>query len=258
MTETSDAITIERNEGVCLLSLNRPDRLNTADRHLHRALTEVWSEAAADPDTGAIVLTGRGRAFSAGGDTDLLQAMTDDADLRAEVLAEAGAIVRAMLDCPLPIVAAVNGPAVGLGFSLVSMSDLVVMGESAFLADPHVSIGLVAGDGGAITLPLLGSLLRAKEFVLLGDRISAADAVRLGLANRVVPGDDVLPVALELAGRLAGYPRQAVVETRRLLNLGLGAAVQAGLDDALAAESVSFTTTAFQTNLAALRQRQSR
>jgi enoyl-CoA hydratase len=257
MTGAAEAITIERNDGVCIVTLNRGDRLNAADRHLHGALTKVWSDAAADPGTGAIVITGSGRAFSAGGDMELLQAMTDDVGVRAEVLAEGAAIVRAMVECPLPIVAAVNGPAVGLGFSLVSLSDLVVMAESAFFADPHVSIGLVAGDGGAITLPLLASLLRAKEFVLLGDRISAGDALRLGLANRVVPGDEVLPVALELAARMAGYPRQAVVETRRLLNLGLSAAVEAGLDGALAAESASFTTPEFQANLAALRARQS-
>ena len=237
------------------MTLNRPDRLNAANRSLHRALVSVWAEAASDPETGAIVLTGAGRAFSAGGDADLLQAMSDDGALRTEVLEEAGRIVRAMVDCPLPIVAAVNGPAVGLGFSLASLCDLVVMSEDAFFADPHVSIGLVAGDGGALTLPLLSGLLRAKEFVLLGDRIPARDALAVGLANRVAPAPDVLEVATGLATRLARSPRQAVVETRRVLNLGLVASVAAGLDDALAAEADSFTTDGFRRNLQQIRSR---
>ena len=162
------------------------------------------------------MLTGAGRAFSGGGDLDLLRRMSDDPSLRERIMAEAVDIVEAMTTVPVPIVAAVNGPAVGLGCSLAAMSDLVVMDEAAYFADPHVMLGLVAADGGALTWPLLTSLLRAKEFLLLGDRVPAAQALELGLANRVVPAGTSVEVATGLAGRLAALPPQAVRETRAL------------------------------------------
>jgi enoyl-CoA hydratase len=252
MSDPPDSILLERRGPVCVLTLHRPDRLNAASRELHRELAVVWAKASSDPGTGAIVLTGAGRAFCAGGDAELLRAMTADEALRSEVLQEGAAIVRAMIECPLPIVAAVNGPAVGLGWSLASTADFVVAADDAFFADPHVSMGLVAGDGGALTIPLLAGLLRAKEFVLLGDRLSAVDAERVGLVNRVVPRADVLGVAIDIAARLASYPSQAMRETKRLLNLALARSVESSLDDALAAEATSFNTEHFQRNLASL------
>jgi enoyl-CoA hydratase len=255
MTQATEAVLVERRGAVALVTLNRPERLNASDRELHRAVARLWTEVGTDPQVGAIVLTGAGRAFSAGGDAHLLQAMVEDESLRREVLDEAAALVHAMLACPVPIVSAVNGPAVGLGWSLASASDLVVMADTAFFSDPHVMIGLVAADGGALTLPLLSGLLRAKEFVLLGDRVPAADALRLGLANRVVPTDSVVDVALGLAERLAAYPRQAVRETRHVLNLGLQRALDTGLDRAIAAEYASFDTPEFQRGLARMLDR---
>jgi enoyl-CoA hydratase len=249
MNDTPDVVRVDRLDAVALLTLNRPDKLNAADRALHRRLAEVWDEVAAEDAVRAIVLTGAGRAFSAGGDGALLQAMTADAALRSEVLQEAGEIVRAMLRCPLPIVAAVNGPAVGLGWSLVGVCDLVVMADDTFFADPHVSLGLVAADGGAVTLPLTTGLTRAKEFVLLGERVSARDALRFGLANRVVPRDQVVEEAMAIAQRLAALPAQAVQATRAVLNVQLTSIVDLALDDALAAEAESFTTDDFARKL---------
>jgi enoyl-CoA hydratase len=245
------AVRTERRGAVCVVTLNRPERLNAASRELHRAVTEVWAEVTADPEVRAIVLTGAGKAFCAGGDVELLDAMTGDAQLRAEVLAEAGDLVRAMVTCEVPIVAAVNGPAVGLGWSLASACDLVVVANDAFFSDPHVTIGLVAADGGALVLPLLGGLMRAKEYVLLGDRLPATEALRIGMANRCVPANQVLDVALDLATRIAGYPPQAVRETRRVLNLEVARLVERHLDAAIAAEAESFATDDFQQKLAA-------
>lgn len=240
----------ERRGAVCLVTLNRPDQLNAASRELHRAVTEVWARVTDDPEVRAIVLTGAGKAFCAGGDVDLLDAMTHDVALRTEVLAEAADLVRAMVHCRVPIVAAVNGPAVGLGWSLASACDLVVMADDAFFADPHVAIGLVAADGGALALPLLGGLMRAKEYVLLGDRLPAAAALDAGMANRVVPRAEVLDTAMALAERLAGMPPQAVRETRRVLNLQLARLVGEELEPALAAEAESFDTDEFREKLA--------
>jgi enoyl-CoA hydratase/carnithine racemase len=150
--------------------------------------------------------------------------------------------MEAMAEFPKPLVAAVNGPAIGLGCSVAVSCDIVLMAESAYLADTHVNIGLVCGDGGAVAWPLMMSLLKAKEYLLLGDRIPAAEAVALGLANRVVPDAELMTQALALAHRLAEQPVQAVQETKRALNIHLQQAIRMVAPFALAAEGESFGT----------------
>jgi enoyl-CoA hydratase len=253
----ADELRVEARGAVRILTLNRPEAFNAANPALHARLARIWPELAADKDAAAIVLTGAGKAFSGGGDLDLLRDMTSDAALRAQIMAEAGEIVRGMTSVRVPIIAAVNGPAVGLGASLASMCDLVVMEEQAYFADPHVALGLVAADGGALTWPLLTSLLRAKEFILLGDRLSAEDALRIGLANRLVPKGAALATATSLAERFAALPPQSVRETKALLNAALRRAVDSLLDDALAAETESFLEPAFQANLAGMLRKKS-
>jgi len=184
-----------------------------------------------------------------------LQRMVDDRTLRARIMAEAATIVRTMVAFPHPVVSAVNGPAVGLGCSLASLSDLVVMEEAAYFADPHVALGLVAGDGGAITWPLNMGLQRTKEWLLLGGRITAEQALQYGLANRVVPAGQSVPEAQGLARRLAELPPQSLRETRRVLNQPLQARVEEALDDILAAETQSFDEPAFQQSLARMLNR---
>jgi enoyl-CoA hydratase len=163
-----------------------------------------------------------------------------------------------MTSVRVPIIAAVNGPAVGLGCSLAAMSDIVLVEEQAYFADPHVALGLVAADGGAMTWPLLTSLLRAKEYLLLGDRLSAEDAVRIGIANRVVPTGKSVEAALELAGRLATLPPQAVRETKALLNSAVHGMIESILARAIAAETKSFDEPAFRANLERMLRKASR
>jgi enoyl-CoA hydratase len=250
-----DELLVEAHGAVRIVTLNRPHAYNAADEALHGELAAVWRELTDDPDVRAIVLTGAGKAFSGGGDLDLLQRMTDDRALRDRIMAEAADIVRSMTAVPVPIVAAINGPAVGLGCSLAAMSDLVIVEEQAYFADPHVSLGLVAADGGALTWPLLTSLLRAKEHLLLGERISAADAVAFGLANRTVPDGGARAAALEVAHRLAVLPPQAVRGTKALLNVAVRALVSTALESALADETASFDEPAFRANLGRLAAR---
>lgn len=240
---------LESLGAVRVVTLNRPHALNAVDAALHGKLARIWRELDADPDVRAIVLTGSGDAFSAGGDLRLLDRMTRDRAVRDTIMDEASEIVRTMTSVRVPIVAAVNGPAVGLGCSLASMSDVVLVEEHAYFADPHVALGLVAADGGALTWPLLTSLLRAKEYILLGDRLPAADAVALGLANRVVPRGESRREAIALAARLAALPPQSVRETKAVLNEALRAAVVSVLPAAIAAESASFDEPAFRSNL---------
>ena len=241
-------IELEADGPIRLVRLNRPEQLNATNHVLHEGLAELFPQLDADPDVRAIVLTGNGRAFSAGGDFGYLEELSRDAVLRAKTIAHGRDLVLGMARARMPVVAAVNGPAVGLGCSLVSLSDVVYMAETAYLADPHVQIGLVAADGGPLTWPLHTSLLLAKEYAFTGARISAPRAAEMGLANHVVA--DPLGEALACAKRIAGLPRQAVESTKRILNLQLERAVLATLDFAMTAEEQSFGTADFRSIIA--------
>ncbi len=243
---------VEVHGNIRIVRLNRPDELNAVNAALHDALTTVWRTIRRDPGAGAVVLTGNGAAFSAGGDFAWMAQLVQDPHLRAESVERGRDVVNALVTFPLPVVAAVNGPAVGLGCTLALLSDIVLIADTAHLADPHVSVGLVAGDGGAAIWPLLTSLLRAKEYLLTGDRISSEDAVAFGLANRVVPAADVVSEAISLAERLARRPRQAVIDTKRALQLNLANALPGPLLAGLVAERESMGSEDFAAILAKL------
>ena len=247
--DVTPELEVEVDGPVRVIRMNRPEQLNATNHGLHQGLAELFPQIDADDDARAVVLTGNGRAFSAGGDFSYLDELARDADRRRETLAHGKRIVTGMVQCRVPIVAAVNGPAVGLGCSLVALSDIVFMAESAHLADPHVMMGLVAADGGPVTWPLLTSLQLAKEYALTGDRIPARRAAEIGLANHVCPDDEVVDQALACARRIAELPRRAVEDTKRILNLHLERAVLATLDFALAAEDRSFTSPELRANL---------
>jgi enoyl-CoA hydratase len=239
----NDAILVEAQGAVRIVTFNRPDTRNAVDRDIKECLRVLWEALADDLDVGAVVLTGAGTAFSAGGDITDFARVTEDREYRRRIrLRQARRVIDDMTTCPVPIVTAVNGAAVGLGCSLAALGDIVLASEEAFFADPHVSMGLVAGDGGAAIWPLLMSLSQAKEYLLTGDRIPAAEAYRIGLVNHVYPAAELLPRAIALAERLAAQPRQAVQETKRALNLHIQRAAFGVLDVAMTAESESFTT----------------
>ncbi len=233
-----------------IVTLNRPDALNAVNDALHTGLARLWPRLSEDPEVRAVVLTGAGKAFSAGGDFSYLEELGRDTVLREKTIAHGRDIVLGMARCRVPVVAAVNGPAVGLGCSLVSLSDIVYLAESAYLADPHVQVGLVAADGGPLTWPLHTSLLLAKEYALTGTRIPAERAREMGLANHVV--SDPMAEALACAKRIAEMPRQAVEATKRVLNMQLEKAVLTSLDYALTAEYQSFQTDDFHTTITRL------
>lgn len=236
------ALLVEERGPIRILTINRPEALNAVDPDVHRGLAHIWRHLAADRDARVVVITGAGRAFSAGGDMALFRRIQEDAEERAALLEEAREVFNELIDFPLPVVAAVNGPAVGLGCTLAVLCDLVYVAESAYLADPHVGVGLTAGDGGAPFWPLTMSIVKAKELLFFGTRISASDAVALGLANGTAPDGEVLEQAIAVAEKLAALPPQALQSTKRAVNLHVRQATTAVLDYALAAEHRSFDT----------------
>lgn len=244
-----DVIQVEADGPIRIIRLNRPEALNATNHDLHEALAELWPLLDRDLDARAAVLTGNGRAFSAGGDFNYLDDLVNDQDLRRVTLSSGRAIVSGMIRCRIPVVAAVNGPAVGLGCSLVAMSDVAIMAETAYLSDPHVTIGLVAADGGPITWPMLTSLMLAKEYAFTGDKISAERAAQTGLVNHVVPDAEVFDQAVAMAHRIAKQPRGAVEDTKRILNLQLERIVLGTVDYALSAEGRSFDSPELRANI---------
>jgi enoyl-CoA hydratase len=237
-----DVLRVEADGPVRIITLNNPEMLNAMIDPLHEALTDVWVHMSRDEDARAVVLTGAGRAFSAGGNIPGFLRNIAEPDYRRSSMRTARLLVDHMLGFHLPVIAAVNGPAVGLGCSIAVASDIVLMSDQSYLADTHVNIGLVAGDGGVVTWPFMMSLLKVKEYLFTGERISAETAVELGLANRVVPADSLMDEAMTLAHKLAAQPPQALQETKRALNLFLQQAALSVMPYALATETESFTT----------------
>jgi enoyl-CoA hydratase len=241
-----DSVRVEAHGPVRVITLNRPEAYNSVVGEMHQGLIDVWGAIAADPDARSVVITGAGRAFSSGGDFTMFQELLDDpVQVQAEV-DNAHLLVRTILAFKLPVVAAVNGAAVGLGCALATLSDVVIMSDKSFLQDPHVAVGLVAADGGSLAWPFLTSMLNAKEHILLGTRIVPDEAKSLGLANRVVAHDDLMSLALDYADRFAALPPQAVQETKRALNMHLEALISPVLDHAIAGEAASFSTPEFR------------
>jgi enoyl-CoA hydratase/carnithine racemase len=233
-----------RSEGsrVRVLTLNRPGSRNALNGQLHAAMLSAVRAVANEPEVRALVVTGAGDAFSAGGDFGLIEQMQADPKLRQATLNKSRALFWSLVSLEIPVIAAVNGPAVGAGATLALLSDIVLMAEQAYLAEPRVSIGLVPGDGSAILWPLLAGIPAARAYLFTGDRMPAAEAHRLGLVYRVVERDALLDEAMELADRLAGLSPHAVRATKRALTLQVEASALAGFELAIDAESQSFDT----------------
>jgi enoyl-CoA hydratase len=250
-------LTVECDGPVRTVTINRPAELNAVNRRLHRALADVWRQLAMDRAARVVILTGAGRTFCAGGDLDWITSFLDDPVARDESLREGAQIIEELLRFPLPVIAAVNGAAVGLGCSLAVLCDLVLIADTAHLADPHVTVGLVAGDGGAAFWPLLTPILRSREYLYTGDRIPAATAVELGLATRAVTPEDLLPQARTLAARLAAQPPDALRGTKRVVNMYLAQALSGAVQAGFAAEAVTMRSAEHRDRLLALRQTRS-
>lgn len=201
-----------------IVTLNRPEKRNAINGAMHTALAEIWLRLDDDLDARCLMFQAEGDTFSAGGDFDWFKSQQKDPAERETAFRQGHRIFDRMVSCRLPIVTAIQGGAVGLGASLGILSDIVVMCEDAFYRDTHVALGLSAGDGG-VAWPMSVGMQIAKEYVLLGDRLPAAEAYRLGMVNKVVPRDDLRQTAHEYAERLAKLPVTSAQSTKRAFNL---------------------------------------
>lgn len=231
-------IAFTQNEGVLTISLNRPEKLNAVNAEVHTELSWLWRDVAADDSVLAVVLTGTGRAFSAGGDLDWFKNMTPAA--LDTLFVEARSIVFDMLQVPQPVISAVNGAATGLGATIALLSDIIYASEDAVIADTHVLAGIGAGDGGAVIWPWLCGMARAKEYLMTGDKIEAREAERIGLVNHVVAAGELLPTAQKMARRLADGPQLAIRATKLPLNKILRDTANLAFDYSLALEKECF------------------
>ena len=223
---------VEIEDKVALLTLDRPEKKNAIDLGLHEGLERVFRDLSYDNDVGAIVLTGAGDAFCSGG--DLTGFYPEDHIFRNSMRSRG--LNWALLHCEAPIIAAVNGTAAGLGATIALMCDVIYMADTARIGDTHVKVGLTAGDGGQVIWPLLVGPHRAKEYLMAGELIPAAEADRIGLVNHVVPADELLDHARAYASKLANGAQSAIrwakmavnkmVEQQQVLNLDFGLATE--------------------------------
>jgi enoyl-CoA hydratase len=234
-----ETLLLERKDRVLTITMNRPELMNAVNLKLHQELAEVFTVAATDTESDVIVLTGAGRAFSAGGDLDHILSNANNPDLFDEEVRLAKRIVFSMLDLDKPLVCRMNGHAVGLGATIALFCDVIFAAETAKIGDPHVAVGLVAGDGGAIIWPQLVGLCRAKEYLLTGELLSASKAAEIGLINHCVPADQLDDAVTAFCDRLQKGSRNAVRWTKILLNQELKRITHSLLDTGLAYEAVS-------------------
>jgi enoyl-CoA hydratase len=216
---SDERVQMEARGAICVLTLNRPEKLNAADLPMQRALVECWQRIEEDDRVRAVVLTGAGRAFCAGGDLSLVQALgAGDDVLQRELSLIHRQLLTSMLGTDLPVIAAARGAAVGFGAELLALCDIVVMAEGAFLSDPHVTYGLNPSPACQLVWPHLTSVGVAKELLMSGRRVEASEALRLGLVNRITERGEEVTEALRIAAELAAFPTSGVVAVKRAFN----------------------------------------
>ena len=207
-----------REDGVLLVTINRPERLNAANARLHWELSHVWKDVDDDPEAHVVLITGAGRAFSAGGENSMVDETAGNAARVASLWREAGDIVYNLINLDKPVVSAINGPALGGGLAVALLADISIAAENARIIDPHVRLGVAAGDHAVILWPLLCGMAKSKYYLLTAEGMDGKEAERIGLVSLCVPADQLMPRAMEIARKLGRGPQQALRWTKRSLN----------------------------------------
>jgi enoyl-CoA hydratase len=230
---------IDRSGKILTVAFNRPEVRNATNARMHQELERVFPEIGKDPDTHVVILTGVGKSFSAGGDIESMSRQVDDHARWNESMSEARRILFNLVDLDRPVIARINGHAVGLGATLALFCDITIAVETARIADPHVKVGLVAGDGGALIWPLLAGYARTKHLLLTGEAITCAQAAQIGLITEAVKAEDLDARVAALANSIAEGATVAVRGTKRALNVVLRSQLQATIDAHLGLETMS-------------------
>ena len=240
--------------GVLLITINRPEVLNATNARLHWELTQVWLMVDADPKTRVALVTGAGKAFSAGGDLGMVEEMAGNPDALARTMREASDLVYNIINLDKPVVSAINGVAVGAGLVVALLADVSIIAETARLTDGHTRLGVAAGDHAAILWPLLCGMAKAKYYLLTAEFLDGREAERIGLVSLCVPPDQLMAKAWDVAGRLAEGSQLSIRWTKRALNNWLR---QAGpiFDQSLALEMLTFMNADVREGVKAIREK---
>lgn len=242
-------------ERIATVTFNRPEKLNAVNARMHTELSHIFQDLHEDPGVDVAILTGAGRAFSAGGDIEWMQSAIDDPARFEQTVREAKQIIFTLLDCEKPIIAKLNGHATGLGATIALFCDTIFAAESAKIGDPHVSMGMVAGDGGAVIWPQLIGYVRAKEFLMTGDLMIAERAAQIGLINYAVPAAELDARVDEFARRLTGGALKAIKWSKLAVNIGLKQLANSIMDAGLAYEALSNQSADHAEAVAAFREK---
>ncbi len=210
-------VKVEKKEKVAILTLNNPDAMNAIGKEEHAELEHVFEDMNEDTEVNAVILTGAGRAFSAGGDINLMIEGYTDHSIRIPSTSVKRIILN-LLAIRKPVIAALNGACVGLGATIALQCDVVIASEKARIGDPHIGVGILPGDGGCIIWPLLVGMCKAKQYLMTGEMVSAAEAERIGLITKVVPPEELMDEAWKWAKRFADGPTLALSLTKLSLN----------------------------------------
>lgn len=244
-----------KRDRVLTISINRPDRLNAIDGVLHDDLSRVFDELNRDRSIDVAILTGEGRAFCAGGDADWLETLATDTLGWERLSEETRRILNGILECRQPIIAKLNGVAAGLGATIALYCDVIFMAETARIGDPHVKVGLVAGDGGSAIWPALIGYARAREYLYTGEFLSAKQAASIGLVNRCVAPDELDAAVDAFADQLTQGAIRAIQWTKQAINAPLREIVASNLELSLALEAKSNLTQDHMEGINALREK---
>lgn len=231
-------IRAERNGRILTLTLNNPP-MNTVQMELHNELSRIFLDVQVDHECDVVVLTGSGEVFSAGGDIPNMQRRIDNPELFNIKNVEMKRIVFGLIELEKPVVCRINGDCMGLGATLALLCDIIIAVDTARIADPHVKMGYVAGDGGAVIWPQLIGFARAKQYLLLGDTMDAVEAERIGLINFAVPAAELDEKVAKIAGRLANGSAKAIRWTKTCMNIQLRQIAHSQLDASLAYEALT-------------------
>jgi enoyl-CoA hydratase len=240
---------------VLWVTINRPETMNAVGPDLHRELSTVFDDVGRDAECDVVVLTGAGRAFCAGGDAAWMQQMIDDPGAFRACASEAKAIVFSLLELEKPIICRLNGAAAGLGATIALLCDVIIAAEGVQIGDPHVRMGLVAGDGGAVIWPQLIGYAKAKEFLMTGEMLTAERAERIGLINHVVPAEELDAKVEAMANRLTQGATLAIRWTKTVANIPLRRLAHELMDASLGYEALSGQTADHQEAVSAFREK---